>query len=85
MSFCLFFSWLLSTKFGYKFFHLAQNIFEVRSAPGIAMVCYSNSFFSPPLEFQGQINSINTFQVPVLLSIQTSSLQNVIGGLKKTR
>ena len=65
------------TKFDYYFF-------EVRSAPGIAMVCFNTSFFRPPLEFQGQINSINTFQVPVLLSIQTSSLQNVIGGLKKT-
>ena len=48
------------TKFGY-------NFFEVRSAPGIAMVCFSTSFFRPPLEFQGQINLFNTFQVPVLI------------------
>ena len=62
------------------------SFFKVRSAPGIAMVCFNTSFFRPPLEFQGQINSINTFQVIFLLSIQTSSIHklNVIGGLIKT-
>ena len=48
----------------------------------IAMVCFNNSFLRPPLEFQGQIDSLNTFQVPVLLFIQTFSLQNLIGRLK---
>ena len=85
--FVCFFLCLLSTKFGYKFFHLAQNlaITFLRSdrPPGIAMACFNTSFFRPPLEFQGQINSITTFQVPVLLSIQKSPLQNVIGRLKR--
>ena len=50
----------------------------------IAMVCFNNSFLRPPLEFQGQIDSLNTFQVPVLLFIQTFLPQNVNGRLKRT-
>ena len=62
-----------------------KEVIEIRDTR-IAMDCFNTSFFKPTigtLKIKLQIQNI-TFQVPVLLSNQTSAQQNVIGRLKRT-